>query len=149
MVARLGSWKDNNLQIKCAKEAVRLVKKYIQDGISFNQETTLCGKSIIKNIILAKEKGFYVVVNYVGVESPEIAKQRVRQRVIKGGHGIADKDIERRYYNSLNNLEEIISICDELNIYDNTNLFKEIISIEANKVTWKSNDIPNWVINIL
>ncbi|STC73895.1 putative ATPase [Clostridium botulinum] len=58
MVARIGSWKDNNLQIKCAREAVKLIKQYILEQISFNQETTLSGKSIIKNIKFAKEKGF-------------------------------------------------------------------------------------------
>ena len=73
MVARIGSWKDNNIQMKCAREAVKLIKKYIVEGISFNQETTLCGKSIIRNIKLAKEKGFYVTMNYIGVESVEIA----------------------------------------------------------------------------
>ena len=52
---------------------------------SFNQETTLCGKSIIKNIKIAKENGFYVVMNYIGVENPQIAKDRVKLRVSKGG----------------------------------------------------------------
>ena len=33
MVARLGSWKDNNLQIKCAREAIKLIKEYISEGI--------------------------------------------------------------------------------------------------------------------
>jgi len=28
MVARIGSWKDNNLQMKCAREAVKLIKYY-------------------------------------------------------------------------------------------------------------------------
>lgn len=37
MVAKIGSWKDNNLQMKCAREAVKLIKKYIKEGISFNQ----------------------------------------------------------------------------------------------------------------
>ncbi len=54
MVARVGSWKDNNLQIQCAREAVKLIKQYISQGISFNQETTFSGKSIIKNIKEAK-----------------------------------------------------------------------------------------------
>lgn len=26
MVARIGSWQDNNIQIKCAREAVKLIK---------------------------------------------------------------------------------------------------------------------------
>lgn len=27
MVARIGSWKDNNLQIRCVREAVKLIKR--------------------------------------------------------------------------------------------------------------------------
>lgn len=41
MVERIGSWKDNNLQMKSAREAVKLIKIYISKEISFNQETTL------------------------------------------------------------------------------------------------------------
>ena len=43
-------------------------------------------------------------MNYIGVESIDIAKERVAIRVSKGGHGIPDDAIERRYYDSLNNL---------------------------------------------
>ena len=149
MVSRIGSWKDNNLQIKCAREAVRLIKRYIEENISFNQETTLCGNSIIKNLKSAKEKGFYVVMNYIGVENSEIAKERVKIRVSKGDHGIADTDIERRYYESLNNLKRILDICDEINIYDNSERFREIINIEEGKVIWKAESIPSWAKVIL
>jgi len=69
MVVRIGSWQDNNIQMKCARESVKRIKKYILEGISFNQETTLSGKNIISNIKLAKEKGFYITMNYIGVES--------------------------------------------------------------------------------
>lgn len=144
MVARVGSWKDNTLQLRCAREAVKLLREYLSEGISFNQETTLCGKSIIKNIIKAKENGFYISMNYIGVDSPDIAKDRVRLRVSKGGHGIADKDIERRYYESLENLNKIIKICDEVNIYDNSDRFKEIIYLKDGNLIWKDKEIPNW-----
>ena len=118
MVARIGSWKDNTLQIKCAREAVKLIKEYMEEGISFNQETTLCGKSIIRNIKTAKSKGFYIVMNYIGVE--------------------------RRYYESLENLNQIIEFCDEVNIYDNTYIFKEIIYFKNGNLVWNDNLIPNW-----
>ena len=149
MVARIGSWRDNNLQLRCAREAVKLIKKYMNEGIAFNQETTLCGSSIIRNIKCAKEKGFYIVMNYIGVENPEIAKERVRIRVSKGGHGISDKDIDRRYYDSLDNLKEVIKICDEINIYDNSEMFREIINIENGKIVWKADNIPLWAKIIL
>ena len=149
MVARIGSWRDNNLQMKCAREAVKLIKIYISEGITFNQETTLSGKSIINNIKAAKEQGFYIVMNYIGVESPEIAKDRVRLRVNKGGHGIPDETIERRFHESLKNLNHAIEICDEINVYDNTELFREIIFIKDSKLIWRDKKIPSWAMNIL
>ncbi len=148
MVARIGSWKDNNLQVKCAREAVKLIKQYILEDISFNQETTLSGKSIIKNMRFAKEKGFYIVMNYIGVEGPEIAKERVKIRVSKGGHGIPDKDIERRYYDSLKNLNDVIRICDEVNIYDNTEVLREIMYFKNDEIIWRDKKIPNWADSI-
>ncbi|ETI88348.1 MAG: hypothetical protein Q607_CBUC00203G0009 [Clostridium butyricum DORA_1] len=144
MVARIGSWKDSNLQMKCAREAVKLIKEYLINEVSFNQETTLSGKSIIKNIITAKDKGFYVVMNYIGVDSPETAKERVRIRVRKGGHGISDSDIERRYYESLNNMKELIGICDEISIYDNTDRFREIMDFQNGILVWADKNIPKW-----
>ena len=145
MVARVGSWTDNNLQIKCAREAVKLIKKYIFEEISFNQETTLSGKSIISNIKLAKEKGFYVTMNYIGVESVDIAKERVAIRVSKGGHGISDEAIERRYVDSLVNLNKVISMCDKVNIYDNTEMFKLVMIINNGEIIWKDRKIPSWL----
>jgi predicted ABC-type ATPase len=149
MVARIGSWKDNNLQMESAREAVKLIKIYISEKISFNQETTLSGKSIIKNIKLAKESGFYIVMNYIGVENPEIAKGRVKIRVNKGGHGISDDTIERRYYSSLKNLKAVIEVCDEITIYDNTEIFKEILDYKDGNLIWKDKNMPNWSNNLL
>lgn len=149
MVARVGSWKDNYLQMKCAREAVKLIKQYIFEGTSFNQETTLSGKSILKNIKLAKENGFYIIMNYVGVEGPKVAKERVKIRVSRGGHGIPDKDIERRYYDSLNNLNNVIEFCDEINVYDNTEILKEIIYLKNGKIIWIDQKVPNWASGIM
>ena len=145
MVARLGSWQDNNIQMKCARQAVKLIRTYIFEGISFNQETTLSGKSIISNIRLAKEKGFYITMNYIGVESVEIAKERVAIRVRNGGHGIPDEAIERRYSDSLENLNKVINICDKINIYDNWEMLKLVMVITDGKVIWKADKTPNWL----
>ncbi|KZL88487.1 zeta toxin family protein [Clostridium magnum] len=144
MVARIGSWKDNNLQIKCAREAVKLIGYYIKNDISFNQETTLSGKSIIRNIEKARQEGFYVVMNYIGVDNPDIAKERVRIRVLKGGHGIPEESIERRYYESLDNLKNVLDLCNEINIYDNTNKFTHVAYICNGKITWKRSVTPKW-----
>ncbi|URZ06113.1 zeta toxin family protein [Clostridium felsineum] len=149
MVARIGSWKDDNLQIKCAREAIKLIKKYISEGISFNQETTLSGKSIVKNIRLAKQNGFYVTMNYIGVENVNIAKERVKIRISKGGHGIPNEAIERRYTESLLNLKSLLIVCDKIDIYDNTEMLKLVMSIEKGRIIWQHRKIPNWLNNFL
>ena len=75
IVREFGRWDNPADSIKAGKIAVKKVKNNIEEGVSFNQETTLCGNSIISNILKAKEKGFIIELHYVGVESPEIAKK--------------------------------------------------------------------------
>lgn len=59
IVRKFGSWRNTSDVFKAGKQAVVLVKEYFNRGITFNQETTLCGKSIIKNISLAKKSWIY------------------------------------------------------------------------------------------
>lgn len=37
--------------LKAGKITVRKIKEYFEQGISFNQETTLCGASIVRVIL--------------------------------------------------------------------------------------------------
>ena len=99
---------------------------------------------MMENLKIAKENGFYIILNYIGVESPEIAKKRVKIRVSRGGYGIPEQDIEKRYYESLNNLNKVINLCDEINIYDNSYMLKDIIYYKNGNLIWKANVIPNW-----
>ena len=54
IVKELGDWRNTSDVLKAGKIAVQLIDKYFSEGISFNQESTLCGKSIIKNFKRAK-----------------------------------------------------------------------------------------------
>lgn len=49
IVREYGDWKDISNQMKAGRKAVELMKSYFEDNISFNQETTLCGRSILRN----------------------------------------------------------------------------------------------------
>ena len=79
------------------RTAVKRLKHYIEDGVSFNQETTLCGNSILNNIAKARDNGYLIEVHYIGLFSAELAKERVAKRVADGGHGVSEAEIERRY----------------------------------------------------
>lgn len=94
IVKSFGSWKNKSDVFKAGKIAVKKIKEYFEQGITFNQETTLCGVSIIQNIKLAKSLGYKIELHYVGVASVDIAKERIAYRVSKGGHGIPDVKIK-------------------------------------------------------
>ena len=144
IVREFGRW-DNSLDVvKAGKIAVNKIKKNIQNDISFNQETTLCGNSIIRNIRIAKKKGYYIELHYVGVENVKIAKERIAYRVAHGGHGIPDNDVERRNFHSLSNLLIVLNLCDVAVLYDNTISFKQFAIYKNGTLSYLSKDCPAW-----
>lgn len=131
-----GDWRNSRDQMNAMKEAVRRIHSYFKEGISFNQESTLVGNSIIKNIKRAKELGYIINVYFIGLDSPDLAIQRVQIRVQNGGHGIAEYDIRRRYYQSLQNLKVILPICDNVEIFDNTEKLIPVATYSHNKLVF-------------
>ena len=143
IVRKIGDWKNNSDQIKAGKIAINLRNDCLQHGKSFNEETTLTGKTILKTIDKAKELGYELQLFYIGVNNPEIAKERIRNRVEKGGHNIADEIVEKRYYESLKNLKQVITKFDEVYLYDNSIKYKHIFSFINNKILYKDKNV-NW-----
>ena len=105
------------------------------NGVSFNQETTLSGQSIFNAIKKAKELGYAVHLRYVGVANPEIAKERVAQRIARGGHGVSERTLERRFSTSKENFIKIYPLCDSVIIYDNTQQMTCVASIKLGELT--------------
>ena len=141
IVRKIGDWKNNSDQVKAAKIAINLRNDCFRYGKSFNEETTLTGKTILKTIDKAKELGYELQLFYVGVNSSDIAKERVKNRVAKGGHNIENDIVEKRYYESLKNLKEIISKFDKVYLYDNSEKYRNIFSFSNNKILFKDKSI--------
>lgn len=145
IVNTFGDWKNGADQIKAGKIAVKLRNEYFQKGKSFNEETTLTGKTILKVIDKAKKLGYKIYLYYMGVESPEISKKRIKNRVLRGGHDIPVDVVEKRYYESLQNLEKILSKCDVIEVYDNSEKFYRIFYYENNKIFLNNLGKAKWI----
>ena len=130
--------------MKAGKISVARLNDYLLQGVAFNQETTLCGHSIIKTIQRAKEAGYMIEMHYVGVDSSQIAKQRIAQRVKMGGHGIPDRDVDRRYGESLRNLKKVLGFCDLAALYDNTAQFRRFAIYKNGEAIKVSRNVPMW-----
>lgn len=139
-----GDWRNASDQAKAMKETVKRIKDNFERGVSFNQETTLSGRSIINNIIRAKELGYTVNMYYVGLKNADLAVHRVAHRVQTGGHGIDETEIRKRYDSSIKNFKEAIKLCDNVYVYDNTDSFKSIATFSNGKIKSKSDEKYEW-----
>ena len=128
LAASGGDWRNKTQQLSSMREAVIKINYYIKEGISFNQETTLAGN--VNFIKMAKEQGFTIHLIYIGLESAELAVQRVKRRVEEGGHGVEEEVIRRRYEASLTMLQKVLPMCEYVDIYDNTEKYKLIATCD-------------------
>ena len=149
IVREYGNWQDLSNQLKAGRKAVKLLKAYFDDNVTFNQETTLCGRSILENIKKARNLGYKVEIHYIGVESVDICKERIGKRVAVGGHGIPDEDIERRYVDSLMNMKKVLPLCDRVYFYDNSESFTLAAISENGCIDIICDEVPEWLKEIL
>ncbi|MDR2119297.1 MAG: zeta toxin family protein [Tannerella sp.] len=119
--------------IAVAVEASRIMYKRIRELISmqktFALETTLASRSIAKLLQGAQDKGYYVTLLYFWLNTPDLAVERVKNRVAAGGHNVSETTIRRRYRTGIQNLFELyMPICDYWMITDNSLSPIEIIA---------------------
>jgi predicted ABC-type ATPase len=116
-----------------AIEAGRLMLKRIGTLLANNEnfafETTLASKSYKNTILHAKNKGYKITLLFFWLPTVDLAKERVRSRVIKGGHNIESEIIMRRYVGGIKNLFDIyIPISDVVLFIDNSGDTCELIA---------------------
>ena len=144
ILREFGDWRNTSDVMAAGKIAVKRIAQYFNEGITFNQETTLCGKTILNHIAKAQKRGYFIELHYIGVEGADIAKERVLERVKQGGHGIAEKDIERRYINTFDNLKLVLPKCNLTVLYDNTIEFRRFAIYKNGNPVRVSHNVPIW-----
>ena len=149
IVREIGKWNSEIDQVKAAKIAIGLRNECMEKGNSFNEETTLTGKTILKLIDKVREKNYQLHLFYVGVGSPDISKERIKKRVADGGHHILDEVVDKRYKESLKNFEKILKKFDNVVVYDNSVRFRTLLRIIDKKVIKIADDLPEWMENTI
>jgi predicted ABC-type ATPase len=144
LVADGGDWSNPKDALSAMRKGINLINTYLKDEVSFCQETTLTGKMILRVLQKAKTSGFNLKMYYVGLESSDIAAERVASRVEKGGHGIPEEDIKRRYEISLKNFKNVVKICDDVFVFDNSIIFRPIATFKNGKIINRNDLGINW-----
>ena len=152
-ITNLGKIVDvDKITVKCGgnpieggKQAIALIEECLDKGICFTQETTLSGHKTLATIKSAIDKGYYVRLYYVGLNTVEESISRIENRVRKGGHNISDEDVKRRFKKRFEDLKNIIEYCDEATFYDNENGFVAVAEYKNGELLPIGHYMPEWL----
>ncbi|MEB3064795.1 MULTISPECIES: zeta toxin family protein [Mycolicibacter] len=102
-----------------AKVAALTRVKLIAEGHSFITETVFSHESKLDLLRHAHSQGYTVMLHALLI--PEVlAVQRVRYRVVAGGHAVPEEKIRGRYHRLWPLVAEAIAMADVATVYDNS-----------------------------
>ena len=117
----LSPFNPESVAIEAGRLMLQRIEELLDRNETFSIETTLATKSYINLVHKAQAKGYRVHLIYFWLETPELAMQRVAERVRNGGHNIPIEVIQRRYVAGIRNLfNKFMSEVDLWMIYDNS-----------------------------
>src|SRR5262245_5969124 len=105
--------------IRAGREMLKQIDALVATGASFMFETTLASLSYARKIAMWRKKGYVVALIYLRLPSADMSVERVRRRVLQGGHGIPEDVIRRRFAKSDHYFETLYkSIVDEWYVWE-------------------------------
>ena len=135
-------------RISGGKKAIEKIDSCLEKGVNFTQETTLSGARTLKTIQRARDLDYTIRLYYIGINTADESIERIKNRVRKGGHNIADDDVERRFEKRFEDLIKILPYCNEVRFYDNENGFVDVAEYRNGSLIIKGDYTPEWIIEL-
>lgn len=132
--------------LTAGREVLKRIAEYLDSGQSFAVETTLADNGPLETMRAARAIGFEVHLIFVALDTPERNIQRVRERVVQGGHDVSDEDIRRRYQRSFANLLAAVRVAHRSSLFDNSGpAHRIVLQASGGRVTWRADNPPAWI----
>ena len=96
----LSPFQPEKMAISAGRFMITNIDECVRKHESFAFETTISGKGYIHKIMNWKNKGYEVIIYFLKLPSVEYAIERVKLRVVRGGHDVPEQDIRRRFERS-------------------------------------------------
>ncbi len=88
-------------RITAGKQFISRIGELIKEQKSFVIESTLSGSFLQKHIKELKSHGYEINLTFIFLGSEELCAERIKSRVMRGGHDVPITDINRRYKRGL------------------------------------------------
>jgi predicted ABC-type ATPase len=120
IAAGLSPFDPARAALRAGRLMLELIAEHIARGESFAFETTLAGRNFARTIVEWRSAGYHVSLIFLLLPSPDLAIERVAERVRQGGHPVADDVVRRRFSRGLELFETLYKpLVDIWMLYDN------------------------------
>jgi predicted ABC-type ATPase len=107
--------------IKAGKLVLQQIRDYAAKNFDFAFETTLSGKSYATLLKELKKKGYELHLFFLWIPDPELAIERIKDRVREGGHNVPVEDVKRRFTRCMHNFFSLYEpLVDSWMLFDNS-----------------------------
>ena len=121
IAAGLSPFKPERAAFQAGKIQLQQIDEAVKKRQSFAFETTLSGLNYIQRIKDWQKNGYRVILYFLKLPDEKMAIERVKLRVLEGGHNIPEDVIKRRYSKGWKNFECYYkNIVDAWIIFDNS-----------------------------
>lgn len=131
-----------------AEIAHRVRSALIERGEAFIAETVASHSSKVDLVRDARSAGYHVHIVVVAIPE-DLAVERVRSRVLAGGHDVPEDKIRSRYQRLWGNVVQMIQLADSAEVFDNSAGQPTTIAIFVAGHPVGSPRWPNWTPNDL
>jgi len=102
-------------------------------GESFAFETTLSGLSYARHIPRWRKAGYRVKLIFLSLPTAELAVERVKARVVQGGHDVPEAVVRRRFDAGLRNFVNLYrGLVSSWSLYDNAGSAPRLVDSGTN-----------------
>jgi predicted ABC-type ATPase len=146
-------YKENKgVYIEAMKKAEAQRYNAIAEGRSFSFESVFSTSEKLEFLKYAKSKDYFITAIYIVTKDPQINIDRIRSRVLSGGHNVPTDKVISRYYKSIKLMAQCLEVANTFILIDNSgdkpirllDFNEKLITffVERNKLEWLKEYLP-------
>jgi predicted ABC-type ATPase len=117
--------------VRAGRLMLREIESLARRGEDFGFETTLSGRGYVKLMRRLRERAYQLHLFFISVSNVEVALQRIRGRVLEGGHDIPEAVVRRRFDRSFENfVMRYGPLVDSWTLFDNSGAKPGVIAFQ-------------------
>ena|SRR5437879_1959214 len=135
----LSGFNPASVSFEAGRVMLRRLHELAAQRKTFAFESTLAAKSYARWVKHLRDDNYAFQLMFLWLRSPELAVQRVRERVRAGGHDVPQDVILRRYAAGIRNFWQFYQpLADSWAVYDNSNSPEPVAVASGERGGWTS-----------